>query len=222
VLLDECIRYYCYCYLGLQSLKNMKIGIDVDGVLACFTDSFCELMVSVTNRNLWGPARPVHIPSWDFPEYYGYTVDEVKAAFQWIAAQDFWWTTLPGYPDTYEAMLYLRKRSTQNDHLYFITDRAGATAKTQTEKWIQQWGIINPTVLISKEKGLCARALALDAYIDDRWENVVDVVSQSPTTHVVLMAQSWNLEPWRLAQESPIVRSIPRVESVVGFADNLP
>jgi uncharacterized HAD superfamily protein len=47
------------------------------------------------------------------------------------------------------------------------------------------------TVLISSEKGLCARALNLDYYIDDKWENCVDVGMES-NTKVYLLDRPWN------------------------------
>ena len=53
----------------------MRIGFDVDGVLADFNKRFIERVIAITGRDLF-PPRPFDIPTWNYPEHYGYTAEE--------------------------------------------------------------------------------------------------------------------------------------------------
>lgn len=167
----------------------MRIGVDVDGVLADFNSAFINRVITVTGRDLF-PPRPFDIPTWNYPEHYGYTADEVSAVWEDIKADAGFWYTLNGYPETRSTLATL---AGFNQDIYFVTARPGVRSKQQTEQWLVDMGFIYPTVLISSAKGLCARALNLTHYIDDRWENVVDVRQYNPTTQVFLLTQPWNV-----------------------------
>lgn len=177
----------------------MKIGIDVDGVLADFNKSFIERVIAVTGKDLF-PPRPFDIPTWHYPQHYGYTDAEMKYPDGpvWGSISDdssFWYHLSP-----YDGVVEFMARLDSGVHdFYFITNRPGATAKSQTENWIdyhnfglQSDSFSNPTVLVSGAKGMCARALKLDLYIDDNTENCLDVNSASPSTHVIMLARPWN------------------------------
>ena len=170
-----------------------RIGVDIDGVLANFNESYIETVVAVTGRDLF-PARPFDIVTWNYPESYGYTREEVAKVWECIKASETFWQNLGTYPTTVNDLNYLAEKQEEGHDVYFVTARPGVLAKFQTEMWFL--GIpqceITPTVLISSEKGLCAKALSLDAYIDDRWENVIDVVSVSPSTRVFILDRPWN------------------------------
>jgi hypothetical protein len=92
----------------------------------------------------------------------------------------------------------------------------------------------NPTVMISGEKGFVAKALKLDAYIDDRWDNCVDVVNATRIEHkhveldicdtqvsytydypcrVFLLSQPWN------AGKS--MAGVERIDAVADMLDGL-
>ena len=181
----------------------MKIGFDVDGVFADFNSSFINRVIKVTGRDLF-PPRPFDIPTWNYPEAYGYSNKEVNAAWENIKADKAFWFMLPAYHDTTTTLKDIGSNTNNND-IYFITSRPGVLAKAQTEDWLQfnsQSHIEFPTVLISSEKGLCADALDLDAYIDDRWENCQDVRIERKEqcadgteickTKVYLLDRPWN------------------------------
>ncbi len=189
----------------------MKIGFDVDGVLADFNRSFIERVIAVTGKDLF-PLRPFDIPTWDYPQHYGYTDAECSAVWENIKADATFWYQLFPYDGVPE---FLSKLHSGNHDIYFITSRPGIQAKAQTENWIEfhNFGLKTeafsyPTVLISSDKGRCAVALKLDLYIDDRTENCLDVNHSSPATKVVMLAR-----PWNTAQQG-----ILRVETLDQFA----
>lgn len=170
----------------------MRIGIDVDGVLADFNTSFIERVIAVTGKDLF-PPRPFEIPTWDYPQHYGYTNKECSAVWESIKADTSFWFNLGAYATTADDVQRLHELNDGDNDIYFITSRPGVEAKEQTEMWLIYQGYnAAPTVLISSEKGLCAKALKLDLYIDDRWENVKNVVETEPTCQTYLFDRPWN------------------------------
>ena len=171
----------------------MKIGIDCDGVLANFNHAFVELTVRVLGKDLYpGPAGTFDIFTWNYPEFFGYTSSDVTKIWDHIKSDPDFWLNIPAYKNTKQAMKVLANLQQSNNDIYFITNRMGVNAKRQTEKWLDRFDMMPTTVLLSKEKGFCATALALDAYIDDKWENCVDVAMQNDTIKVFCMDQPWN------------------------------
>lgn len=173
----------------------MRIGVDIDGVLANFNSAYIAKCIAVTGRDLF-PPRPFDIVTWEFPESYGYTKAEVSAVWASIKESLNFWFSLKPYFDTQTSLEMLcARQDTYKDEVYFITARPGTEVKFQTERWLEVYAPFNawtPTVLISSQKGMCAKALELDMYIDDRLENVYDVREKSYNTSVYLMDRTWN------------------------------
>lgn len=170
----------------------MKIGFDIDGVLASFESGLERVMVESTGKNLFPTHGPGGPPVWDWPVHFGYTEGEVATGFESLRNDPDFWATLPELPGAHA--LRSRAEALLAHDVYFITDRAGIKAKTQTEDWLLlHTGMFNPTVLISRHKGQCAKALGLDCYIDDRPENVRDVALQSDA-RVYLLRRNYNAQ----------------------------
>lgn len=185
----------------------MRIGIDVDGVLANFVVSYRRLIVTMTGRNLFQPGDDVNPPVWDWEKLRGYTDEEIKPVWAHImTSPDFWvhLTALPG-----ATALAQRIARLENDHdLYFVTARVGDGAKWQTEVWLNTMIPVQlPTVLLSKDKGAICKALNIDLYIDDNLPNVQGVVEQSPKTRTYLLDYAYN-------QEDIVAPQYRRVSSV--------
>lgn len=172
---------------------KLRAGFDVDGILADFNAAYIALCIETSGRDLF-PARPFDIVTWNYPESYGYTAEEVSRVWEVIKADTTFWFELEPYAGVVKFRKALANLLSNGHDVYFITSRPGENAKTQTEAWLWrhlamlEW----PTVLISSDKGACARALKLTHYIDDRNENLADVVAYSPTTHTYRMQQPWN------------------------------
>ncbi len=166
----------------------MRIGCDIDGVLADFISGFCDLVLRETGKMI--PRVP---QSWNWHREAGVTEAEDAALWAMIAASSSWWYLLSlDASITLPVMGYLVGAEMDHD-LYFLTWRAGATAKAQTETWLLDvLRLCNPTVLITERKGLAAKALRLDCYIDDRPSYCLDVRRDSPDTRVYLRQAPYN------------------------------
>lgn len=194
----------------------MRIGFDIDGVLADFNSSFIALIPEVTGRNLFPPGYWPH--TWDYPQALGYTDEETKAVWQHIIDGGTFWRDLSALPDlTVLRQWFFHSCLTEKtvrpyDEIYFITSRMGKNVKLQTEDWLDSNLAIGQTVLISSEKGALCKALKLDYYVDDRAENILDVEQKSPETFAYLIQQPWN-------QHLHVSRRIPGILDFLQIID---
>ncbi len=208
---------------------SSRIGVDIDGVLADFNSAFIHRCIEVTGVDLF-PVRPFDIPCWNYPEHYGYTAAQVSAVWADIKADPNFWYDLMEYPQTISMLAVLRDLEDAGAEIYFITARPGTEVKRQTEEWLLNMGFFEPTVLISSAKGMCARALNLTHYIDDRWENVVDVAGSHEIvdnmvvwvpskTKTYLLTQPWNVNnnagQMGIQRVSSVLEFVQPVEAVV-------
>ena len=191
--------------------RHMRIGFDVDGVLACFDPAYTRVLAHTSGRTLIPPG---FVPDcWDFDVKAGYTPAEIRTAFDVIHGDPSFWSKLSTHGGIATVAHYWHELM-ENHEIYFITNRRGVRVKAQTEAWL--CGYLYPnageqvTVLISANKGQCAQALSLDAYIDDKPENVLDVAILSPYTKPFLLTQPWNTAV-------PHSKQFRRVESVEDF-----
>lgn len=177
--------------------KPLNIGVDMDGVLADFNEAFIDRIIQVTGRDLF-PERPFPIPTWNYPQHFGYTETEVALVWEDIKMDSKFWRNLSPYEGTIAALTYLRRLELQGHRVWFITARLGNDCLNQTIEWLRYWVTDRyreawaPSVIISSLKGPVAFEKQLDAYIDDRWENCEDVKRLVPQCVVFLMDRPWN------------------------------
>ncbi len=183
-------------------------------MLADFHSSFIRRVIAATGQDLF-PSRPFDITVWDYPEHYGYTHAETSKAWDSVVRDTRFWEDLDAYPDADKALQRLYNLQSFGHDVYFITGRLGIEAREQTRRWLARHGFPWPTVLISSAKGLCAKALNLEYYVDDKWENAVDVVDQSPQTRTFLVDRPWN------SGHATFAGQIHRVESAFSFVQSL-
>ena len=170
-------------------MRVVRIGFDVDGVLAAFIPSYERKFVEVTGRNTF-PGTPESVTEWNWPSLYGYTREETSEVWKRIKADSYFWRSLRPEAD----FPYFRQWFANNRHyeLYFVTNRMGIRPKYQTEQWFVEHLGAQVTVLISEAKGSIAKALNLDFYIDDKAENILHVQELSPTTFAYLLDRPYN------------------------------
>lgn len=190
----------------------MRIGCDIDGVIANWNDAFIPRVIQLTGRNLFGAG---YVPTvWEYPTAAGYTREELLKVLDDVEHDAFFWRNLECYhgEQVIQALDTLNLRQARGkDDIYFITNRKGVFAKWQTERWLKSHGMSDPTVLLTKNKGLACAALELDAYIDDNLDNVKDVVIQcSILCQPFLCDRPWNQTPRDFIDEAeiPVVKSL--------------
>jgi hypothetical protein len=198
----------------------MKIGFDIDGVLAAFIPAYQRLVIEhAGGLNLFHPGDDKLPPCWNWPEYRGYNKDVIGSVWAHIKSSSSFWQYLgetPGCSTLRTVILDLQR----NHDVYFITNRMGCQAKRQTEHWlIHHLGIERPTVLLTADKGITAKALGLDCYIDDYLENARAVCAHSPSTRTYLLDMPYNQEdaPGNKRHDWPY--NFIRVKTVGQFLD---
>ncbi len=155
----------------------IRVGVDLDGVVADFRSAFREVVWSVLNRDLAGDAESL-APS------------ELDRVWRAIARSQNWWVQIRPYEPDQIARLYAVAREGRWE-IVFLTKRppsGGDSVQVQTQWWLEQHGFLMPAVVtVPGSRGEFANALRLDLVIDDLIVNCVEVVSASPTKAVLML-----------------------------------
>lgn len=97
--------------------------------------------------------------------------------------------------------------------IIFLTKRpetVGYTAQVQTQRWLESKGFALPSVFVVQgSRGRIAAALGLDIVVDDRPENCLDVVADSPARAILVWrADESQLPPAAQRLGIGVVRSV--------------
>ena len=173
----------------------MRLGFDIDGVLASVMEAWCAGFVAVTGVDRFLP-RDRHEPhDYDIHTVRGYTDEDKRLFWRYVELSPTWWFDLPPLPCMRTLQAHIHELLDEHE-VYFITQRRGLRVKLQTEDWLRFHLDLHhpPTVLIvgHGEKGAVAKALNLDAYVEDNFDNAVDVMKKSPTTRIFLVNRRYN------------------------------
>jgi 5'(3')-deoxyribonucleotidase len=177
-------------------MAKQNYGFDVDGVLADFIRAFQCLIIDISGKNLFEPQDADNPPTWHWPQHRGYSNElmdfNTGPVWRHIKSSPDFWRELGEHDGASTLAMVIADLERKHD-IYFVTNRQGDTAKQQTEEWLTEHiGLDAPTVLISEQKGMCAKALKLDAYIDDNLKNCLDVAERSPDTRCYLLTKAYN------------------------------
>lgn len=164
----------------------IRIGIDVDGVIANFRTAFHAAAVRCLRRD---------VADSDDPESAGpLSPDDVRRVWEYIARTQNWWMEVPPYEPDQIARLYSLTRAIGWE-VFFMTKRppsAGDSVQFQTQWWIERFGFYLPAVLtVPGSRGDIASGLRLDLIIDDQVINCIEVISATPAK-ALLMLRSAN------------------------------
>ena len=165
---------------------SLRIGIDVDGVIADFRTAFHAAAVRCLRRDV--------AESDDVESSGPLSPDDIRTVWDHIARTQNWWMEVPPYEPDQIARLYSLTRAVGWE-VFFLTKRppsAGDSVQFQTQWWIERFGFYLPAVLtVPGSRGDIASGLRLDMIIDDQILNCIEVVSASPTK-ALLMLRSTN------------------------------
>ena len=175
----------------------LRIGFDMDGVLADFSSAFHEVEV-----RLFGRGRPIRaeLPEEAEEKQSGRSATGVNSGDDTRRRSEAIWSTIrstPGFWTTLKALdptAVGRIRDEMIRHrweVFFITQRpetAGETVQRQTQRWLLAQGFDVPSVLvIGGSRGAAAKALRLDYHVDDSPQNCLDVMSEGHAKPILIV-----------------------------------
>lgn len=196
----------------------MKIGFDVDGVLAEFCRAYEQRFIDLTGRNTFAPFEPEVGPkSWDWPvDLYGYTKAEESAVWEGIRNDPMFCVSLPPHADMTLLMQWYTANTwkAHNKHdVYFITSRVGPFAKAATEFWLKLFNIPTPTVLIvsGRDKGIVAKALKLDLFVEDNLDNANTIAAAGVKSYLIDRAYNRTTNPGTVIRVDSLQDILPTI-----------
>lgn len=163
----------------------MRIGIDIDDVLASFIPRFRKEC-----RELFGaPEEDIEPVDWGCSNF-GLSEAEINAVWRKINNTKNFHETLETKPDAW-GLSHI-----QGHTLFFLTTRKqtrGDLVEAQTCRWLKdKFRLEFPTVIVSARKPELAAALELDVFIDDKPETCEAVKLARPECQVFLRNSSHN------------------------------
>jgi hypothetical protein len=162
----------------------LRVGLDLDGVVADFRTAFLEVAAKVLGRDA------IRRPASFMPDVDGVSAADSKRVWKVITETPNWWTTLAPYEPAQIARLYqIMRRSCWE--VSFLTSRiptAGDSVQFQSQVWLESHGYyLPPVVTVPGSRGEIANALRLDAVVDDQFLNCVEIVGASQAKAMLLL-----------------------------------
>lgn len=159
----------------------LRLGIDVDGVVADFRSAFRALAERELGADAPGREADLAKP-------------QIDRLWRTVAATPNWWLDIPPYEPDQIARLYSRARQSRWE-VFFMTSRPvsdGDSVQLQTQVWLERQGFFLPSVMTTPAgaRGELARSLRLDLAVDDRLVNCLEVISASNSKAVMLLRES--------------------------------
>jgi len=169
---------------------TVRIGFDVDGVLADFSTAFRQVEIRLFGSD---SGVAVEAPEVEAQQQEAAAPHESRRRRDaiWNAIRDtpdFWTTIAPCDPAAVRRIHGLMLR--YHCEVFFITRRpstAGQSVQRQTQRWLQDQGFDLPSVLVvAGPLGAAAAALGLDFYVDDRPQNCLEMVAAARTRTILI------------------------------------
>lgn len=180
---------------------GLRVAIDLDGTIADLSRAMHDIARKKFRRLQDDEPAEAPVPAAegvalpDRPRLSGLGLSAHDLDRLWthvLKIRDFW-TTLPEVEDGVVARIQQLADERRWD-VIFITTRpaaAGRTTQVQSQEWLAAKGFRHPSVYVVKgSRGKVADALHLDAVIDDRPENCLDVATESAAKAILVWPKS--------------------------------
>ena len=184
----------------------LRIGFDMDGVLADFGSAFRAVEVRLYGS---GPGIAAGNPEAEEAEQQAsegeptdFTPSELTPR-ELKRRRDTVWRAIQSTENFWEALSPTEDRAVARIQemtlrhrweVFFITQRpatAGDTVQRQTQRWLVKQGFELPSVLVlGGSRGAAAAALRLTYHVDDSSENCIDVISDSQAKAILVVPDS--------------------------------
>jgi hypothetical protein len=163
---------------------SLRIGFDVDGVIADFRNAFREAARQCLRREVADAPTSASAEAGE-----ALSPAEIDRVWQYVARTTNWWMRVPPFEPDEIARLYSLARATRWE-VFFLTKRppsAGDAVQFQTQWWLEQQRFYLPSVVtVPGSRGELANALRLDVVVDDQFLNCAEIIAAS-TTKTILM-----------------------------------
>ena len=164
---------------------SLRIGFDVDGVIADFRSAFRGAARQCLRREV--PDAPAGADRRD-----PLAPADIERVWQYVARESNWWMRVEPFEPDEVARLYSLARAARWE-VFFLTKRppsAGDTVQFQTQWWLEQQGYYLPAVVtVPGSRGELANALRLDLVVDDQFVNCAEVIAASGTKALLMLRQ---------------------------------
>jgi hypothetical protein len=178
---------------------SLRVAFDMDGTVADMYAVLCEeserlfgtkaIESSSTGGEVAEPAGEASALPGPAVDKLQLTAAQQRQLWDRVKSIDNFWTTLPEAEPGIIARIAQTARKRRWEVL-FITTRppsAGDTTQVQTQRWLHTHGFHLPSVfVVPRSRGKLADALQLDAVVDDRPENCLDVAMDSKAMPVLV------------------------------------
>lgn len=162
----------------------LRVGFDLDGVVADFRTAFLDVAASVLGRDA------IRRPSSPMPDLDAVSAADAKRVWKVIADTPNWWLGLAPFEPAQIARLYQLARKHRWE-VSFLTSRiptSGDSVQFQSQTWLEAYGYYMPAVVtVPGSRGEIANALRLDLVVDDQLLNCLEVVGASQTKAILLL-----------------------------------
>lgn len=200
-----------------------KLAIDIDGVLANFTDSYAKALFEYTGINF--PKNSTEWPKvWNWELEGGVTPDQVKKVWSLFILQGKmnFWRNLEPLPQAKSAIQKLNMLANRGYDVYFLTNRLGEESKLQTEKWLYDLGMNYPTVVVAADKLPILRSLGVNFFIDDKPETILEVSkwledSKTPSFRLYMQKAPYNVAGTYHENVRPVSNILEALQDALGI-----